>query len=135
MPRALTMRRPAAGFSLIELMVAVAIVGILGAIAYPSYTSYLVRNNRSAAQVHLMELAQAQSQYMADSRTYADSVAGLGMATPAAVSGKYAIAIRVEAGPPSAFTITATPLAGGAQVRDGALSINSAGTRTPAAKW
>lgn len=135
MSRSLT-RRPgarAAGLSLIELLVAVAIVGILAAFAYPAYGSYLVKSHRAAAQVHLMELAQAQGQHMADSRSYAATVTALGMTTPSAVAAKYAIAIRVVEGPPSTFTITATPR--GAQQADGELSINSAGTRSPAAKW
>lgn len=137
MNRFLTSRRStrAAGFSLIELLVAVAIVGILAAVAYPAYGSYLVKNNRAAAQVYLMEVAQAQSQHMADSRSYATTVGALGINPPANVSAKYAIAIAVQEGPPSTFTVTATPVAGGSQVADGALSINSAGTRSPAAKW
>lgn len=128
-------RRAGAGFTLIELMVVVAIVGILSAVAYPAYGKYLVRSHRSAAQVHLMELAQAQSQRMADSRSYADSIGGLGLTTPDSVSARYTITFKVEEGPPSAFTITATPVAGTGQAADGALTINSAGTRTPAAKW
>jgi type IV pilus assembly protein PilE len=137
MPRSLTIRQGAraAGFSLIELMVTVAIVGILAAVAYPAYGGYLVKNNRAAAQVHLMELAQAQSQYMADSRSFAASVDDLGMTTPTAVSAKYAIRIVLVDGPPAGFTIFATPVAGGSQRADGELSINSAGTRSPAAKW
>jgi type IV pilus assembly protein PilE len=124
-----------AGFTLIELMITVAIIGILGAIAYPAYGKYVIRNNRVAAQVHLMDLAQAQSQVMADSRSYAASVGDLGMTTPTAVSSKYTIAISLAAGPPSSFTITATPVAGSAQANEDTLTINSAGTRTPADKW
>jgi type IV pilus assembly protein PilE len=125
----------ASGFTLIELMIVVAIVGILGAVAFPAYGKYLVKSNRAAAQVHLMELAQAEAQFLADSRSYAASVADLNLKTPAAVSAKYTIAIALADGPPSSFTITATPIAGGSQASDGTLSINSAGTRLPAAKW
>ena len=128
--------RPARGFTLIELMVAVAIVGILAAIAYPAYGKYLVKSNRAAAQVHLVELAQAQAQYFADARVYADSVEeDLGMVTPDAVASKYTITIDLEDGPPAYFKITATPVTGGPQAGDAILSIDSAGTRTPGDKW
>jgi type IV pilus assembly protein PilE len=127
--------RPARGFTLIELMVAVAVIGILAAIAYPAYGKYLVKSNRAAAQVHLMELAQAQAQYLADTRAYADSVDGLDMTTPTAVTSKYTIEFELEDGPPAYFKITATPIDGGPQAGDGELSIDSAGTRTPGDKW
>ena len=136
MPQSTTQQRQRAlGFTLIEVMIVVAIIGILGAIGYPSYTQYLVKSHRSAAQLHLIDLARAEAQYMADSRSYTDSMDELGMTTPDAVSAKYKIEIALTAGPPSSFTITATPVIGGSQAKDGALTINSAGTRTPAAKW
>ena len=123
------------GFTLIELMVTVVIVGILAAIAYPAYGSYLVKGNRSAAQAHMMELAQAQAQYLADNRGYASSVAALNMTTPAAVLSKYVISVVASDGPPPSFTIKATPIAGTRQAADGELEITSTGARTPAAKW
>ena len=125
----------AAGFTLIELMVCVAIIGILAAIAYPAYGKYLKKSNRAAAESHLMELAQAEAQFMADSRSYADSVAGLGLTTPAAVSSKYTITIAPLAGPPASFKITAHPVTGSSQDGDGDLTIDEAGNRTPSDKW
>ncbi|MFC5511976.1 type IV pilin protein [Massilia jejuensis] len=136
MARSPTKRRAgSAGFTLLELMIVVAIIGILSAVAYPGYTRYVVKAHRTSAQVHMMELAQAQSRMMADSRAYAASVAALGMSTSTAISDKYTIAIKLEDGPPSAFTITAKPVAGSSQAGDGDLAIDSAGTRTPAGKW
>ncbi|HEX9172274.1 MAG TPA: type IV pilin protein [Telluria sp.] len=123
------------GFTLIELLVAVAILGILGAIAYPSYTKYLVKSNRTAAQSYMLELAQAENQYMADSRSYAATVGALGMSTPTAVSGKYTISISLADGPPASYTITATPVTGSVQAADEALTLDSAGNRTPRTKW
>ncbi|MBQ5950270.1 type IV pilin protein [Massilia sp. ST3] len=123
------------GFTLIELMVTVAVIGILAAIAYPSYTQYLVRGNRSAAQTYLVELAQAQAQFLADTRGYASSVDDLALPVPDNLAGKYEIEIELEDGPPQAFTITATPVEGSVQDGDATLSINQAGTRTPGDKW
>ena len=121
------------GFTLLELLIALVVIGIVAAVAYPSYTQHVIKSNRSAAQAHLIELAQKQQQVLADSRAYAATVAELNTSTPTAVSSKYTITIALVAGPPPSFTITATPT--GAQLADGDLSINSAGTKTPSTKW
>ncbi|MBQ5940104.1 MULTISPECIES: type IV pilin protein [unclassified Massilia] len=122
------------GFTLIELMVTIAIIGILAAFAYPSYTAYMVRNQRSAAQTYLMELAQAQAQFLADTRGYASSVEDLAP-VPDNVDSRYEITIDLEDGPPQSYIITATPKPGASQAGDVTLTINQAGTRTPGDKW
>jgi type IV pilus assembly protein PilE len=123
------------GFTLIELMISLVIVGILTAIAVPNYTRYVIRGNRGAAQQHLIDLAQREQQFLADARVYKDSVAGLNMKTPTAVARYYTITIQTDDGPPPRFTITATPVAGTSQVEDGTLTIDQAGTKLPADKW
>jgi type IV pilus assembly protein PilE len=60
--------RKARGFTLIELMVTVAIVAILAAVAYPSYQNQVKRGRRAAAQAHLMDIAQRQQEYLLDGR-------------------------------------------------------------------
>lgn len=122
-------------FTLIELMIAVAILGIVAAVAYPSYASYVVKSNRAAAQAHLMEIADKQSQYLLDNRAYANSVAALGLTTPSKVASLYTIAISAPGGNPPTFTATATRRGGTAQASDVDLSITETGAKTPADKW
>lgn len=122
------------GFTLIELMITVAIVGILAAVAFPAYGRYMVNGNRAAAQSHLMQLAQAQSQYLADNRGYATAIADLNIPEPAAVTSKYTISLKPNV-PAMTFELVATPVTTSNQAGDGILTINQAGARTPAGKW
>jgi type IV pilus assembly protein PilE len=123
------------GFTLIELMIAVLIVAITAAIAIPSYTSYLVKSRRTAAQTHLMDIAQRQQQYLLDMRSYAPDLATLSVTTPTTVTQYYTVTLSNTSGPPPTFTATATPVAGSSQASDGALSIDYTGAKTPANSW
>lgn len=128
------MKRHAKGFTLIELMLVILIIGILAAIAMPQYDDYVTRTNRTAAQQYMLELASAEQQYLLDSRSYTATIANLGVSEPSALNGVYTVAITVSSGPPG-FVITATPVAGSSQASDGDLTINQLGVKTPAAKW
>lgn len=130
------MRRAAnRGFTLIELMITVAIVGILAAVAYPSFTQYFVRAKRSAAQSFMHSVANKQEQYMLDRRSYAADLATLNVSAPADVSANYTITVTSDmtTTPPS-YLVTATPI--GAQLTNdtqcGTLTINHLGTKAPA---
>lgn len=97
------------GFTLIELMVVVTIIGVVAAIAYPNYTQYTLRSNRSAAQSFILGVANKQEQYILDARKYTDKLATLNMTTPSEVSKNYDITISGVATNPPTYTITATP--------------------------
>lgn len=121
------------GFTLIELMITVAIIGILAAIAYPSYQQYVIRGKRSAAQAEMMDIANRQQQYLLANRSYTDDASKLGYSLPSDVSSNYTLGISVDNSGLPTYTITLT--AKGAQTSDGNLSLNSAGVKTPADKW
>ena len=122
-----------AGFTLIELMVMVAIVGILAIIAYPSYQDSVRNGHRSDAQSYMMSVAQLEQQYFTDNRSYAGTVAALNSSVPASVSPYYTISIATPAGPPPGYTITA--MATGSQVADGNLTLDNLGNKTPSSSW
>lgn len=131
-----TARTGKRGFTLVELMIAVAIIGIIAAVAYPSYVQYVLRGNQAAAQAHLSDIVQQEQQYIVDNRAYTATLADLnGLTTPTSVSKYYTITIAVTAGPPPTFVATATPKAGTAQASEPVLTINNVGTKTPPEKW
>ena len=130
--------KDAKGFSLIELMIAVAIIGILAAVAVPQYSKYVVRGNRAAAQSFLMDIANREKQYLLDARTYADSLATLNVSEPVDVSKYYTITVCIDsagtacstASSPPYFKITAAPKTGTAQADDGNLTLDDSGAKT-----
>jgi len=126
------------GFTLIELMIAVAILAILAMIAIPTYSNQMIKGRRSAAEAVLLDIAQREQQYLLDARSYAYSVATLNTTTPVNVSAYYTITFLPSpppvAGPP-VFTAVATPIAGTAQAGDVTLTIDNTGAKTPAGTW
>ena len=123
------------GFSLIELMITIVVVGILAAIALPAYTNQLRKSSRAEAQSFMTTAAGNQQQYLLNRRAYASLLADLGATVPGDLNGKYTFAVAASNGPPPSFTVTATAV--GAQALDACptLVIDNAGNKTPAACW
>jgi type IV pilus assembly protein PilE len=130
------------GMSLIELMVAVAIVAILFSIAVPSYALFMKKSRRGDTESMLMDIAQREQQYLMDVRAYAPDVATLNTTIPADVSAYYTIQIcqttvpcAAPGGTPPACAIIATPIVGTAQAGDYTLTLDNTGAKTPTSVW
>ncbi len=121
------------GFSLIELLIVVSIVGILVAFALPSYTQYMVRAGRTEASATLLAVMERQEQYYRNNLSYTTTLTdlGYGAANVESESGLY----RVTAGTCDGgltirrcVSLTATALE--RQVSDGNITLNSRGEKT-----
>jgi type IV pilus assembly protein PilE len=138
--------RTQSGFTLIELMITVLIIGILAGIALPSYSGYRVRASRAAAQTQLLALAALQEKIYLNSNSYAYSVTkayngtsganhGLGKTTGTTDDGKYTLSLDITSAAQT-YTLTATPVPATRQAADGNLSIDQSGRRLwGAASW
>jgi type IV pilus assembly protein PilE len=125
-------RRAQAGFTLVELMITVAIVAILGTIAVNSYRSSVLRANRAEAKSALLRLQAAQEKYYLSLNTYAPALADLKM-TVDTERRLFTLQLATDA---DGQGYTATASAAGSQVADAEcpnFSIDETGTKTPSA--
>ena len=124
--------RQAKGFTLIEVMIVVAMIAIIATIALGSYRDSTVRANRAAAASYILEVANLQERYLLDNRDYAPDMATLGASAPPEVSNNYNVTTSDPGGTAPAYQITATPT--GAQASDdtdcGWLRITNLGAKT-----
>lgn len=120
------------GFTLLELMIVVAVVAILASIALPSYQDSVRKAARRAAQGHLLDIANKEQQFFLDNRAFTTTIGsgGLNLGTPTEAANRYTFAVDTAnpAGPPPCFTITATAV--GVQVADGNLTLDCRGAKT-----
>lgn len=86
-----------AGFSLIELLIVLAIVAILASLTIPSYTNYVYKSRRADAITELLRLQLAQEQWRAGHGDYSDDLAALGWASPVFAEGRYRLRFEADA--------------------------------------
>lgn len=134
------------GFSLLELMIVVVIIGVLAGVAIPSYQEYNKKANRSVAQQIMLNIVQREEQYLLDARAYTAALNSTGLnivqdgwtcSAASCVNTFYTVTVAVAAGTPPSYTVTAVPKAG-YQTSDGTLTLTSAGVRSRSAgngKW
>lgn len=113
------------GFTLIEVMIAVAVVGILVSLAYPSFVAEIRKSRRAEAQQVLMDVASRQQQRRLDTRSFVTgaSVTATGATVPASVSSHYTIRFE-PAATVDAFIAEAVPTGSQASDRCGTLRVN-----------
>lgn len=129
------------GFTLIELMIAVVIVGIIVSIGYPSYQSIMVGTNRGTAQADLMSLAAAMERHYATTFSYGGAGSGgadtgapsiytaYSPSTEGAANKKYSLTIQSVGSDGNSYELRAVPVSGTSQAGDGTLYIFSDGRK------
>lgn len=138
-------RRRAKGFSLIEIMIVVAVIAIIAAIALPSYNNSVLKSKRGMGKAELMEVLSMQEQYFINNKAYATDLTSLGYATNpyfindqgsevADANSIYRIAL--SGATVSDFTIEALARNGQADDTDcSTLTLTNTGAKTPAQCW
>jgi len=128
------------GFTLIELMITVAIVAVLATLAFPTYRDHVRKSRRAEAQAFLLSVAARQQQFLVDTRGYGVTLAAVGIPTPTNVTTAYDVYLCTTpslpctalTAPATSFGLVAAPKTDQASERCGTLSIDENGTKTAA---
>lgn len=117
------------GFTLIELMITVAILAIVAAVAIPSYTSYVDRGKRAEARTALLDIAARQERYYSNNRQYTNQLSELNISSSTSENGYYTLSVTASGSNKQDFDATAAP-SGWTDDKCGTLGIDEIGAKT-----
>lgn len=117
------------GFTLIEMLITLVVLGLLMAVALPSYRAQVRKSTRAEAQAYLLAVVAREQQFMLDTRAYA-ALGDVGVGTPANVAAAYTVALVPVVGPPPGFSLTAVPTGDQTSEPCGTLRIDHNGSRS-----
>ncbi len=123
------------GFTLVELMITVTIVGILTAVALPSYSRYIQKSRRNDAKTSLLDLASRQERFFTNNQFYASTSSNLGLAgtfplsIPDSGAPSYSVTVSVSGTGSSSFSLIAAPVNAQSGDSCGSLTLNETGAQ------
>ena len=126
----------ALGFTLIELMIVVAVIAVLAAIAFPSYQNQIRKSQRTDAKMSLLDLAGRQERYFTTNNVYTNVPANLGysgtfpVSVPSATTFNYGVSVTAVGTAGNTYTATAVPNGNQANDTCGTFSINEQGVQS-----
>ena len=121
------------GLSMIELLIAVVIIGVLSSVAYPAYQDYVTRANRADGYAKVNEIIQAQERFFSDQVTYTANLTDLAYPTAgnvASAEGHYLVTAAACGGGTIGDCVVLTAVPQASQTADGNLTIDSRGAKT-----
>jgi len=136
----MTLKGKTSGFTLVELMVTVAIVALLSTISISSYRRYLMRTNRTEATAALLQIQVGQEKFYLQNNSYASNAnittaapTGLGLVSVTTLPGGYYTLAITSTNLANGYTVTATPVSGKGQAQDAectVFSVDQTGRKT-----
>ena len=123
------------GFTLIELMITIVIIGILAGVALPGYQNAVRKSHRSAAQAEMLDIANREQQYFLANRSYTSSLSNLGYSVPTEVAARYTCTVSVTSTGLPTFTVSCAPTSLQSASGFSTLTLDSTGAKAPTGEW
>ncbi len=123
------------GFTLIELMITIVIIGILVGVALPGYQNSVRKSHRSAAQAEMLDIANREQQYFLANRSHTATLSNLGYSVPTEVAARYTCTVSVTSTGLPTFTVSCAPTSLQSASGFSTLTLDSTGAKAPAGEW